>query len=207
MLSTLEYMGKRLDTVATYTRNVDEYQQALAHIRDAATARMPEPSDVASPSKARKRAPSGSKSIFSPALKLKPTPVLDLPPALQEALRRANISFSKENIDVLLESLAQTQLEREKKLQDHYSSSLLAMHGTLAERLSTADADLKSILKGLYAHTPFKRVHLTDPKLEDELKHLEKELDKAEDQLVSAEANELSLSDPRVKAFIAKYGK
>lgn len=200
-------MGKRLDTVAKYTRDVDEYQQAFMHIRDAATARMPKPSDEASPSAARKRAPSGSKSIFSPALKLKPTPSLDLPPALQQALRRANISYSKETIDVLLESVAQTQLEREKKLQNHYDSSSSAMQAALAERLSKADGELQSILKPLYSHTPFRQVHLTDPKLEEELTLMERELGEAEDQLLSAEANELSLSDPRVKAFIAKYGK
>lgn len=199
-------MGKRLDTVTTYTKNVDEFQQALAHIEGAATTRMPNVGEESSTT-ARKRTPSGLKSVFSPALKLKPSKTLDLPPALQDALRHANISFNQDSIEHLLESLSKVQLEREKKLQDHYGSSSDSVHGTLAERLSRADSDLNTILKGLYSHTHFQQVHLTDPRLGDELKRMEKELDEAEDQLLSAEANGLSLSDPKVRAFIAKYGK
>jgi hypothetical protein len=205
-LSTLEYMGKRLDTVAKHTRNVDEFQQALAHIEEAATKRMPVSSEEA-PATTRKGMPSRSNSIFSPALGLKPTKSLDLPPALQDALRNAGISFNQDSIEALLESVKGIQLEREKKLQDHYKSASTSVQGTLAERLSKADGDLKSITKGLYSHTPFHQVHLADPKLEEELRKMEKQLDEAEDQLLSAEANELSLSDPKVRAFIAKYGK
>jgi hypothetical protein len=192
-------MGKRLDTVAKHSRNVDEFQQALAHIEEAATKRMPVPSEEA-PATTRKGMPSRSNSIFSPALGLKPTKSLDLPPALQDALRNAGISFNQDSIEALLESVKGIQLEREKKLQDHYKSASTSVQGTLAERLSKADGDLKSITKGLYSHTP-------DPKLEEELRKMEKQLDEAEDQLLSAEANELSLSDPKVRAFIAKYGK
>jgi hypothetical protein len=199
-------MGKRLDTVAKHTRNVDEFQQALAHIEEAATKRMPAPSEQV-PATTRKSMQSRSNSIFSPALGLKPTKSLDLPPALQDALRNANISFNQDSIDALLESVKVIQLEREKKLQDHYKSASTSVQGTLAERLSRADGDLKSITKGLYSYTPFHQVHLADPKLEEELRKIEKQLDEAEDQLLSAEANELSMSDPKVRAFIAKYGK
>jgi predicted ribosome quality control (RQC) complex YloA/Tae2 family protein len=194
-----------LDTVTAYTSNIDEFQQALAHIEGAATTRMPNVSEEALKTP-RKHAPSGSKSVFSPALKLKPSKSLDLPPALQDALRHANISYNQDSLEYLLESMSKVQLEREKKLQDHYDSASSSVHSTLAERLSRADGDLKTILKGLYSHTPFQQVHLTDPKLDNELKRMEKELDEAEDQLLSAETNELSLSDPKVRAFIAKYG-
>ena len=198
-------MSKRLDTVTAYTANVDEFQQALAHIEGAATTRMHNASEETLNNN-RKRAPSGSKSIFSPMLKLKPSTLLDLPSALQDALRHANISFNQDSIESLLESVSRVQLEREKKLQVHYDSSSSSVHGTLAERLSRADGDLKTITKGLYSHTAFQQVHLIDPELEGELKRLEKQLSEAEDQLLSAEANELSLSDPKVRAFVAKYG-
>jgi hypothetical protein len=199
-------MGKRLDTVAGYTRDVDEFQQALVHIEGAAKQRMPTPGEEPSAT-ARTRAISRSNSAFSPAFKLKPSKSLDLPPAVQDALRHAHISSNHDSIEALLASLSKVQLERENRLQEHYDTSSSSVHGTLAERLSRADGDLKTILKGLYLHTPFQQVHLNNPELEDELKRLEMELDEANDQLLSAEANELSLSDPKVRAFIAKYGK
>lgn len=199
-------MGKRLDTITNHTKNVDEFQQAVAHISSAASQRMPDPNAEAT-TPARKRATSGPKSAFSPGVKLKPSKALDLPPALSEALRHANISVNHENLDALVASLHEVQLEREKKLQEHYDSSSSATHGTLAERLSKADGDLRSILGTLYSHTPFQQVNLSDPKLENELKHVERELEDANDQLLSAEASELSLSDPKVRSFIAKYGK
>ncbi|KAF2684386.1 hypothetical protein K458DRAFT_338469 [Lentithecium fluviatile CBS 122367] len=206
VLSTLEYMGNRLDTVTAYTRNFDEFQQALAHIDEAAAKRMSNAGEEA-PAPSRRRTSSAPKSAFTPGFKLKPTKSLDLPPALQDALRHANIAFHHDNIEALLDTLSKVQLERERKLQDHFDSSSSSTHGTLAERLSKADSDLKTILKGLYSHTPFQQVHLTNPKLEEELRKMESELEEAGDQLISAEANELSLSDARVRAFIAKHGK
>jgi hypothetical protein len=199
-------MTKRLDIVSTYTGNVDEFQQALAHIEGAAKKRMPRSAEEVS-KPAMKRATSAPKSVFSPALKLKPTKSLELPRALQDALRNANVSTNHESIEALLSSLSTIQLEREHKLREHYDSSTSSTHGTLAERFSRADSDLKTILNGLYSHTPFQQVHLTNPELDDELQKMEKELDEANDRLLIAEANELSLSDPKVRAFIAKYGK
>jgi hypothetical protein len=43
--------------------------------------------------------------------------------------------------------------------------------------------------------------------LERELKDMEVDLEKKNDQLLEAESNVLSLSDPKVRAFVAKYGK
>lgn len=199
-------MGKRLDTVTAYTRNVDEFQQALTHISEAAAKRIPDANgEPATP--ARKRTISTPKSAFSPAIKLKPSKSLDLPPALQEALRHASISFNQDSVDALLDSLSNIQLERNTKLQDHYSSSSSSAHENLAERFSKADGELKTILNALYSHTPFQQVQLTNPKLENRLGNMEKELEKADQQLLEAEANELSLSDAKVRSFIGKYGK
>ncbi|KAJ4291729.1 hypothetical protein N0V90_009624 [Kalmusia sp. IMI 367209] len=206
VVATLDYMAKRLDTVTDYTKNVDEFQQALAQVGEAATKRMPSAlTEVAKPEK--KRVTSGRNSIFSPALKLKPTQTLNLPPALQDALRHANVSFNHDSIGALQDSLVQVQLERAKKLQNHYDSASTSTRSILAERLSKADGDLGMILGPLYKHTPFQQVNLTDARLEKELKKMERELDDANEQLLSAEANELSLSDPKVRAFIAKYAR
>ncbi|KAF1960700.1 hypothetical protein CC80DRAFT_523052 [Byssothecium circinans] len=206
VLSTLEYMGKRLDTVTAYTDNVDQFQQAIAHISDATTQRIPNPNaePITPP---RRRATSGPKSAFSPALKLKPSKSIDLPPALQDALRHANISVNHDSIESLLNTLTKTQIERSTRLREHYDSSSPSTHGTLAARSSKADGDLRSVLSSLYSHTPFQRVHLTNPKLDEELKRMERELEKANDELLSAETNELSLDDAKVRRFIAKYGK
>lgn len=206
VVSTLEYMAKRLDTVNEYTKDVDEFQQALAHISQAAANRMPSTNiDIVKPEIRRKT--SGRNSIFSPALKLKPTKSLNLPPALQDAFRHANISCNEDSIETLHESLAKIQIERTKKVQDHYDSASKSTQAILAERLSKADADVRSILGPLYKHTPFQQVRLTDAKLESELRKMDKELDEANEQLISAEADELSLDDPKVKAFISKYGR
>ncbi|KAJ4359991.1 uncharacterized protein N0V89_000550 [Didymosphaeria variabile] len=206
VVTTLDYMAKRLDTVNDHTRNVDEFQQAFAHISQAAAKRMLDTSkDVSRPE--IRRTKSGRNSIFSPALKLKPTKALDLPPALQDALRHASISFNQDSIEALQESLTKVQLERSKKLQDHYSCATTSTQAELADRLSIANADLRSIFGPLYKHTPFQQVNLMDTKLEKELEEMDRKLDDATEQLLSAETNELSLSDPKVRAFIAKYGR
>ena len=199
-------MGKRLDTVTSHTRNVDGFQQALAHVREVASQRMPDP-NAESLTPSRKRATSGPKSAFSPAIKLKPPKALDLPPVLQDALRHAGVSFNQDSVEALQESLIKTQIEREKKLEDHYVSVSSSTHERLAERFSQADADLRAILDALYSHTPFQQIRLTNPKLEEQLREMERELEKSDHKLLSAEANELSLSDPKVRAFISRYGK
>ncbi|KAF1976345.1 hypothetical protein BU23DRAFT_528810 [Bimuria novae-zelandiae CBS 107.79] len=206
VVTTLQYMAKRLDTVTEYTQNVDEFQQALAQINQAAAKRVPKP-ELAAPRPPHRRTASGRNSIFSPALKLKPSQALDLPPALQDALRHANVSFNQDSIEALQESLTTIQLERTKKLQDHYDSASISTQGILAERLSKADSELRSILGPLYKQTPFRQVNLTDAKLEKELKKIDRELEEANEQLLSAEAQEMSLDDPKVRAFVAKYGR
>lgn len=206
VITTLEYMAKRLDTVGGWTKDVDEFQQALAHISQAAARRMPDVEAELTKPKPR-RSLSARNSIFSPALKLKPSKALDLPPALQDALRHANVSFNQDDIEALRESLARTQLERAKKIQDHYSSASASTQSMLAERLSKADGDVRLILGPLYKHTPYQQINLTDTKLEDELKAMDDKLDDANEQLLSAEVNQISLDDPKVRAFIAKYGR
>lgn len=204
VLSTLEYMSKRLDTVGTYTKDLGGFQQALAHVNEAAVQRMPD-SETAAVAPISRRATVGAKPAFSPVFKLKPTRTIDLPSVLQDALRHVNVSFDHDSLAGLQESLAEVQLERTSKLQHHYDSASASTQEVLAERLTKADNDLRSIMKPLYTHTPFQQVHLTNPRLEEELRKLDKELEEADEQLCAAEVNELSLSDSRVRAFVAKY--
>lgn len=206
VVTTLEYMAKRLETVGGWTKDVDEFQQALAHVSQAAAKRMPDTETVLKKPKSQRNL-SARNSIFSPALKLKPSKALDLPPALQDALRHANVSFNQDSIEALQESLARTQLERAKKVQDHYSSASTSTQSMLAERLSKADCDQRLIFGPLYKHTPFQQVNLTNTKLEEELKAMDLKLDDANEQLLSAEVNQISLDDPKVRAFIARYGR
>jgi hypothetical protein len=198
-------MGKRLSTVAESTVHVDEFQQALAHVSEAAMKRMPDVHPQ-SPASLRRRTISSPLSAFTPIAKLKPAEPLDLPMALQDALRHAGISFAQDSVDALQDTLVQTQHEREKKLQEHFQSSSVSSHERLAERSSKADRDLRAIMEALYAHTPFQQVSLTDTKVEEQLKRMDRELEDKNDELLDAEGNELSLNDPRVRAFIAKYG-
>jgi hypothetical protein len=195
-------MGKRLDTVNASTRHADEFQQAIAHISDTASKRMP---DVhAQPNKRRT---SSGPSVFAPMLKLKPTPSLDLPAALQDALRHAGVSFSHDSLEALQDTLIQAQVEREKKVHEHFHATATSTHERVAERSSRADRDHSIIMDALYAHTPFQQVSLTNPKLEAQLKGMERELEDKDRELLDAEGNELSLSDPKVRSFIAKYGR
>lgn len=205
VITTLDYMAKRLDSVNDYTRNIDEFEQAMAHIGQAAADRMRDTGEpVARPEIHRAKA--SRNSMYSPALKLKPMKALDLPVALQDALRHASISFNQDSVEALQKSLDKIQMERSKKLHDHYDSESTSTQAVLAERLSRADGDLRLIFGPLYKHTPFQRVNLTDARLEGELDKMHRELDDAGEQLLNAEANELSLSDPKVRAFISKHG-
>lgn len=140
-------------------------------------------------------------------LKLKPTQALDLPVTLQDALRYAGISFSQDSIEALQNSLVQAQRERIQKLRDHYESASTSTHDRLAERSSKADGDLDVILKALYKHTPFQEVNLTSSKLNNQLESMAWELEDKDRELLEAEGSKLSLSDPKVRAFIAKYGR
>lgn len=198
-------MSKRLDTINSHTQNINEFQQALKHIHGAALERLPETSTEAlSPS--RKRAPSNTKSAFPP-VKLKPTKSMSLPPALQDALRYAGVSFNTDSIEALRSSLIKTQLERETKLADHYTSAAHSTHDQIAERLDKVDADSRAILEALYAHTPFASVQLKDPGVERILRETEGKIETAEMELLGLEASELTLGDPKVRAFVEKYGK
>ncbi|KAI4907110.1 hypothetical protein J4E90_010005 [Alternaria incomplexa] len=205
VLSTLEYMGKRLSIVTTGTKDTDEFQQALAHVQAAAAKRIPETHPpVGTPVLKRMRSDT---SAFTPMVKLKPTSSLDLPVTLQDALRYAGISFSHDNIESLQDTLQQAQLERSKKLQSHYESTATSAHDVIAERTSKADTDMRAILSALYKHAPFHQASLTNPELDEQLKAMELELENKDRELLDAEGSELSLSDPKVRAFIAKYGK
>jgi hypothetical protein len=144
---------------------------------------------------------------FTPMVKLQPTKTLDLPAALQDALRHAGMLFNQDSVEALQDSLIHAQLEREKKLQDHYASTSTSTHDRLAERSSQADRDARVIADALFKHTPFQQVHLANARLGKQLRDMETELEMKDRELVEAEHNELSLSDPRVRAFVAKYGR
>lgn len=198
-------MGERLDTMTRTAQDVDEFQQAVAHVSGAATKRMPEAHTVA-PTPALRRMTSGP-SAFTPMVKLKPTKTLDLPQTLQDALRYAGVSYNYDTIESIQDSLRQARLERHKKLQDHYDSTSTSEHATLAERSSKADGDFKVISTTLYKHSPFQQVSLTSAGLQKQLNSMEEQLEEKERELLEAEGTELSLSDPKVRAFMAKYGR
>lgn len=198
-------MGNRFNTLTAHTTTIDEFQRALNHMHTVASERIPAATtDPVSPVK--RHAPSTSKSGF-PLIKLKPSKALDIPVALQDALRNAGVSFNQDSIEALRESLVKTELEREKKLAEHYASATASTHDQLAERLGKADADRQVILDALFAHTPFASAQLVDPKLERKLRKAEQDVLDAEQELMNAETNELSLDDSRVRAFISKYGR
>ncbi|KAJ8110541.1 hypothetical protein OPT61_g6648 [Boeremia exigua] len=204
VLSTLDYMVKRLDIVSAASTDADEFQQAMAHVSQAATKRMPDV-HAQRPTPVKRRTSSVPLSAFTPMSKLKPPKALDLPVALQDALRHAGVSFHKDSLEGLQDTLIQTQAEREKKTQEHFRATATTTHEQIAERSSKADSDLRLIMDALYAHTPFQQVSLTNPKLEAQLKAMDRELDQKERELLEAEGSEISLGDPKVRAFIAKY--
>ncbi|KAF1926412.1 uncharacterized protein M421DRAFT_102468 [Didymella exigua CBS 183.55] len=206
VLSTLDYMGKRLDIVRASSTDVDEFRQAIAHVEEAASKRMPDV-HAPRPTPVKRRTSSVPLSAFTPMTKLKPTTPLGLPAALQDALRYAGVSFHQDTLEGLQDTLVRTRAEREKKGQDHFQATATATHEQVAERSSRADGDVRIIMDALYAHTPFQQVSLTNPKLEAQLKAMGRELDDKDRELLDAEGNELSLSDPRVRAFVAKYGR
>lgn len=199
-------MSKRLGTVSDSTKDVDDFQQALADVGEAASKRLPD-SHAGRPTTPRRRTTSQPSLAFTPMVKLKPTKALDIPVALHDALRHAGISFAQDSIEALGDSLLQARLERDQKLRDHYQSSSLAEHDKIAERSSTADSDMRVIVDALFKHRSFQHVHLANPRLEKQLQDMERDLEAKNHELLDAENNELSLGDPRVRAFIAKYGK
>jgi hypothetical protein len=199
-------MGKRLDLVASTATDVDGYQQALALVSDAASKRLPDVHAVR-PTPPRRKTLTELSLPFTPMVKLQPTKTLDLPAALQDALRHAGMPFNQDSIEALQDSLLHTQLEREKKLQDHYASTATSTHERLAERSCQADRDARVIADALFKHTPFQHVHLANARLGKQLRDMETDLEMKDRELLEAEGNELSLSDPRVRAFIAKYGR
>jgi hypothetical protein len=206
VLSTLDYMGKRLDTITTSSKDIDGFQQALTCVSDATSKRLPE-THIAHVTPLKRRNTAGSSLAFTPMIKLKPTKTVDLPTTLQDALRYAGIPFNQDGIEALQDFLIRTQLEREQKLSDHYGTTSTSTHDRIAERSSKADTDLRVITDALFKHTMFQEVRLANHRLERQLKDMEGTLEAKKHELMEAESNELSLSDPKVRAFIAKYGK
>ncbi len=199
-------MSKRLDTIAKSTSDVDELQHIVTNISGTAKKSMPDTNGTV-PTPTKRRAASIPSSAFTPMVKLKPTKSLELPAAIQDALRHVGMSFSQDSIEALQDSLAQTQLERDRKLQEHYETTSISVHERLAERSNKADTDLRVIMDVLYKHTPFKQVSLTDSAVDQQLKSMERELEQKDRELIDVEGQELSLDNPQVRAFVAKYGK
>ncbi|KAF2012983.1 hypothetical protein BU24DRAFT_494881 [Aaosphaeria arxii CBS 175.79] len=206
VLSTLDFMAKRLDIVSNHAKDVHEFQHAFALVREEAAKRMPEPI-AETPKSSRKRTISRPSLDFTPAVKFKPAKNLDLPPSVQDALRHAGVSFSQDSLEELQESLSRTLIERQEKLAQHYESATVTAHDKLAERFDKADAELRDILDAVYADTKFKTVRLTDEQLEAEMKTLEEQLEEGEQKLLVAETESLSMEDPKVKAFVEKYAR
>jgi len=204
-MSTIKFMSERLELITEGTRSSDEFQQALAHVQEAAEKRVP-PVPVAAPTPSTNRTASNPLA-FTPMTKLPPSKALDLPITIQDALRYAGVSLNHSTIEDLQDCILHVQLEKEQKLRDQYDSVATCTHEKLAERLHAVDRDLEVILSVLYKHTPFAQVNLTSPQLTKQLETMELELEQKEGELLEAESNELSLSDPKVRAFIAKYGK
>jgi len=205
IMSTINFMSERLELITEGTRSSDEFQQALAHVQEAAEKRIP-PVPVAAPTPSTNRTASNPLA-FTPMTKLPPSKALDLPITIQDALRYAGVSLNHSTIEDLQDCILHVQLEKEQKLRDQYDSVATCTHEKLAERLHAVDRDLEVILSVLYKHTPFAQVNLTSPQLTKQLETMELELEQKEGELLEAESNELSLSDPKVRAFIAKYGK
>lgn len=199
-------MRKRLDIVSASSTDADEFQQAMAHLNAAASKRMPDV-HAQRPTPVKRRTSSVPLSAFTPMTKLKPTTSLDLPAALQDALRHAGISFNQDSLEALQDTLIKAQLEQEKKTHEHFLATVTTTHEQIAECSSKADGDFRIIMDALYAHTPFQQVSLTNPKLEAQLKAMDRELETKDRELLEAEGNELSLGDAKVRAFIAKYGR
>lgn len=206
VLSTLDFMSARFDTLTSHTRTMDEFQTALMHVHTAALQHLsPDPTTEAKPP--LKRHPTHKSQSSFAAIKLKPTKSLDIPPALQDALRHAGISFNQDSIEALRDSLVKTQLEREKKLAEHYVSASSSTHDELAQRFGRADAEARVITDALYAHTPFGTTRLVDPEVEQGIEKAEEDVRDVESELLNAEANLLSLDDARVREFVRKYGR
>lgn len=140
-------------------------------------------------------------------VKLRPTKGLELPVALQDALRHAGISTNHDSIEALQDSLLHEQVDRTLKLQDHYESTSTSTHERLAERSGKADEDRNIVYSALYKHTPYHQVSLTSRILSDQLKSLEHDLEDKDRELLEADGDELSLNDPKVRAFITRYSK
>jgi hypothetical protein len=126
---------------------------------------------------------------------------------LQDALRQAGVSFNHDSIETLQDSLIQIQQERDRKLLDHYETTAISIHDKLAERSSILDANIQIITEGLYMYSQFHQTNLSNPRLQDNLEKLERELEQKDQDLLEAEGSEVRLDDPRVRAFITKYGR
>ncbi|KAL6703878.1 hypothetical protein ACN47E_009012 [Coniothyrium glycines] len=205
VLSTLEYMSRRVDTIADISAETNEFQQALAHVHRAATERMSANHAVV-PTSVFRRMTSGT-SAFTPMIKLKPTRSLEIPVALQDALRHAGVAYKQDSIASLQDSVISAQLQRQKKLLDHYASASASAHDDIAERLFRADRDFRDMSSVLYKHTAFHSVSLSSPQLKEQLGYMEQQLDHKDRELMEAEGSELDLNHPKVRAFIATYGK
>lgn len=199
-------MGKRLNSLTRINEEADGFRRALSHINEVTSKRMMNTATVqATPS--RRGTTSAPSLAFTPMVKLRPSRALDLPPALQDALRHVGVPFNQDSLEALQDSLSHVQVERTKKLVEHYETAAMTSHDRLAERSSTADVELRTVLDAVYKHTSYRQVQLADAALEAQLKSLEREIEGRSQDVLEAENNELNLNDPKVRVFIAKYGK
>ncbi|OCK82052.1 hypothetical protein K432DRAFT_349774 [Lepidopterella palustris CBS 459.81] len=204
VLSTLEFMMTRLNTINKHAQDLDGFLKALESISAAV---LSEAVNATSQPQAvfTKRASTTLKSLVSPPVKVKSGEAVKIPSTLQDVLRHAGLAHHWNSAEEMREALAEAQREKQEKWEDVHAQAASSVSQNLAEALGQAEADVRAIFDALYANTKYQRINFTSQSLEDQVKSLEAAIGDIDMGIAKVESEELSMGELKVANFVSKW--
>ncbi|KAF2091762.1 hypothetical protein K490DRAFT_31952 [Saccharata proteae CBS 121410] len=165
ILSSLDYMTTRLDTIATHAKDFGSYQTVLDELVSIFKQEKKELADFAAPSPkpSHSRARSKAKALED----------IEYSTATKQILRHLDTATPGGTLAQAKSGLAKSAIDSEVRLFEHLNGSRVAAIQDLASSIGGSDSDLQSILEALYANTEYKDVHLVNQPLDRRLRRLD----------------------------------
>lgn len=165
-------MTDRLEELATHTENTAAYGTAIAAVQQALTAIVPPPAVSAKASSTQQSQKTAKPLVLRSDLGGPKDPALEL--LLYYGIHTPTSSLdSPADVATALEREVNERIARQQGLAEATEQSISAQ---VAESVTTADAQLESLLKAVYAYSPFATVNLSNAETARRIEMLEKDI-------------------------------
>lgn len=194
VVRTLDELAQKTEDLASCTQDALAYTSAITQVSEALTKTLPPPTQP--PSRLdRKPSTRGASPTKSMNPILHRQGVKD--PAL-EILGYYGVRIPTESgsdPEAVSQALRSAVLERQSRLQDLSKSTELSVAAQVAESVNLAEAELQTLMKALYAYSPYTTVHLADSKVKQRLEHLDHDIENLGDGIKRLDVDRLAKAE------------